>query len=76
MLGLVIYFIYGIHNSVEGENDDFSNKDQVKLILPPPPDSLYDMKQIQPENKKQLHQDDFDDGDDLDDDEEPRYVEN
>ena len=67
---------------MEGQDDNPNNKDQVKLILPPPPDSLYDMKQIQPENKKKILENDFDDDDndidddDDDDDDEPRYVEN
>ncbi|CAB4019125.1 Hypothetical predicted protein [Paramuricea clavata] len=70
VIGLMIYFMYGIHNSVEGKDEDSNNKDEVKLIMPPPPDKLYDMKQIQPENKKEPLDADFDD------DDEPRYVEN
>ena len=73
LVGLIIYFLYGIHNSVEGKGDDFSKKDELKLIMPPPPDKLYDMTQIQPENPKRALKDDFNDGDD--DDDEPRYVE-
>ena len=69
-LGLIIYFIYGIHNSVEGKKDDHNSKDKVELIMPPPPDKMYDMKQIQPENRKKTP--DFD----RDSDDEPRYVEN
>jgi hypothetical protein len=72
LVGLIIYFIYGIHNSVEGKGDDSNKKDELKLIMPPPPDKLYDMKQIQPENQKQALKDDFNDNDD---DDEPRYVE-
>ena len=66
--GLAIYFFYGIWNSVEGKHDSLSNKDELKLVMPPPPDKMYDMKQVQPENKKQAVDDDFNE-------DEPRYVE-
>lgn len=69
---MIIYFIYGIHNSVEGKKDDPNSKDKVELIMPPPPDQMYDMKQIQPENRKKIPDDDFE----HDSDDEPRYVEN
>lgn len=59
VIGLAIYFIYGIHNSVEGKQSGDNSGDEVKLIMPPAPDQLYDMKQIQPLNKKQTDHDDF-----------------
>lgn len=40
--------------------------------MPPPPDKMYDMKQVQPENRKKTPDDDFEN----DSDDEPRYVEN
>ena len=68
-IGLMIYFIYGIHNSVEGKDDDPIGKDKIKLVMPPPPENMYDMKQIQPESDKQPL-------DDFDEEDEPRSIAN
>lgn len=65
----MIYFIYGIHNSVEGKDDDSIGKDKIKLVMPPPPENMYDMKQIQPESDKQPL-------DDFDEEDEPRSIAN